>query len=141
MSFVIGRFVLFQSGVSLSEVSLYLVIIYVCGEIVYISDLAVSLLSFRLRAVVDTLLLDALSINQTQLVLSFSHLAVGGAYISATNSTHLLASIRVLMNGSVVIDVGSEEGDVVVEAEGNSTVQVSVCVCGGGGGGGRVHGE
>lgn len=57
-------------------------------------------------------------------MLSFSHLAVGGAYLSATNSTHLLASIRLLMNGGVAVDVGSGGGDVVVEADGNSTVQV-----------------
>ena len=79
----------------------------------------------RIRLVVDSILLDALSINATTLVLSFSHLAVGGAYLPATSSTHLLASIRVLMNGSVTIDVGEGgTGDVTVDAEGNSTVQV-----------------
>lgn len=72
----------------------------------------------------DSLLLDALGINQTELVLSFSHLAVGGAYLSATNSSHLLASIRQLMDGGVAIDVGKGGGDIIVEADGNSTVQV-----------------
>lgn len=68
--------------------------------------------------------MDALSINKTEIVLSFAHLAVGGAYLPATNSTHLLASIRTLTNGGVAVDVGGGEGDVVVEADGNSTVQV-----------------
>ena len=77
----------------------------------------------------DSLLLDALSINQTQLVLSFSHLAVGGAYLSATNSTHLLASIRLLTGGGVAVEVGSGGGDVVIEADGNSTVQVRDNLC------------
>lgn len=83
------------------------------------------LLYHRIRTIVDSILLDALSINQTQLVLSFAHLAVGGVYLPASNSTHLLASIRVLMNGGVAIDVGGSGGDVVVEADGNSTIQVS----------------
>ena len=76
--------------------------------------------------VVDSILLDALNINKTELILSFSHLAVGGAYLPATNSTRLLASISVLTNGSVVIDVGGGGGggDVMVEVNGNTTVQV-----------------
>ncbi len=77
---------------------------------------------------IDTLLLDALSLNQTKLVLSFSHLAVGGAYLPATNNTHLLTSISILMDGGVMINVGGEGGDggdIMVEANGNSTVQVS----------------
>lgn len=78
----------------------------------------------RIRVVIDSVLLDALSINKTEIVLSFAHLAVGGAYLPATNSTHLLASIRILTNGGVAVDVGGGEGDVVVEADGNSTVQV-----------------
>ena len=79
----------------------------------------------RIRDIVDSILLDALSINKTQLVLSFSHLAVGGAYLPATNSTQLLASIWVLTNGSVTIGVGrGGGGDVTVEADGNNTVQV-----------------
>ena len=42
------------------------------------------------------------------------------------------------VGGGVVGCMGSEEGDVVVEAEGNSTVQVSVRVCVWGWGGGVV---
>lgn len=59
---------------------------------------------------------------------SFSHLAVGGAYLPVTNNTHLLASIRILTNGSVAIEVGGEGdgGDITVEVEGNSTVQVAI---------------
>ena len=57
-------------------------------------------------------------------MLSFSHLAVGGANLPATNSMHLLASIRILQDGGVAIDIGEGDGDVTVDAEGNSTVQV-----------------
>ena len=74
---------------------------------------------------IDSLLLDALNINQSVLILSFTHLAVGGVYLPATSSTHLIASIRVLTNGNVVISVGGSDGDIVVDATGNSTVQVS----------------
>lgn len=81
--------------------------------------------NYRIRAVIDSLLLGALNINQTTLVLSFAHLAVGGAYLPATNSSHLIASIRVLTNGTVVIDLGRSDGDVVVDVTGNSTIQVS----------------
>jgi len=54
---------------------------------------------------------------------------VGGAYLPATGSTHLIASIQVLTDGSVRIDVGNDsDGDIRLDTEGNSTVQVSVMV-------------
>ncbi len=74
--------------------------------------------------VVDSLLLDALSINQSLLVLSFAHLAVGGAYLPATGSKHLMAVIKVLGDGTIVINVGGTDGDITLDAVGNDTVQV-----------------
>ena len=69
----------------------------------------------------------------------FSHLAVGGVYISNTNHTHILAVISMGDKGEEELDIGEEgereggggegggEGDVEVEIEGevDGPVQVS----------------
>lgn len=85
--------------------------------------------SHRLRDLIDTILLDALNANHTQLVLTFSGLAVGGAYIPDTNSAHIIATIR--LNGGegvgVMIGEGGGGGDVEVDVKGapeEETLQV-----------------
>lgn len=85
--------------------------------------------SHRLRDLIDTILLDALNANHTQLVLTFSGLAVGGAYIPDTNSAHIIATIH--LNGGegvgVMIGEGGGGGDVEVDVKGapeEGTVQV-----------------
>ena len=64
--------------------------------------------------------MDALSANDTQLVLAFSGLAVGGVYIPDTNHTHTLATIH--LNGGrvgvVIGEGGGDGGDVEVDVDG-----------------------
>ena len=99
----------------------------------------------RLRAIIDTALLSSLSTNNTNLVLMFPHLAVGGVYISGTNHTHILAVISVGGEGEGGLVIGEEEGagegegegeeeeggDVEVEIDGDieGPVQVSLNHC------------
>ncbi len=78
----------------------------------------------RLRALIDTVLLRALSTNHTHLVLTYSHLAVGGAYIPASNQSSLLAFIR-LQNTSIGLEIGGE---------GAGSPNVTVTIDGGEGG-------
>ena len=82
---------------------------------------------------IDTVLLNALSANQTQLVLEYSHLAVGGVYLVPTSHTTLLTVIHIhegedMLEVEVVEEGGGDDGaDVEVMVEGgteNSTVQV-----------------
>ena len=84
-------------------------------------------LCHRLRLLIDTALLSALSINQSNLVLMFSHLAVGGVYISGTNHTHILAVI----DSEIVIgegEGGGGGGDVEVEIDGELEGPVQVTI-------------
>ena len=82
----------------------------------------------------DTVLLAALNSNNTQLVLSFAHLAVGGAYLPGTNQSTLLTTITLHSGGEgVEVEVGGEEGEgdvqVMVEGAANGSIQVCVSVC------------
>lgn len=72
--------------------------------------------------------------DNSNLVLIFSHLAVGGVYISGTNHTHILAIVSTGDEGEEDLVIGegggSEEGgggDVEVEIDGEleGPVQVS----------------
>ena len=84
-----------------------------------------------IRQLIDSALLGALSADNPELAISFSHLAVGGAYLPATNHTLLLAVVKV-SNDSVGLEVRSgarqdESGsDVTVEVDGPIRVQVTV---------------
>ena len=73
---------------------------------------------------IDTALLSALSINQSNLVLMFPHLAVGGVYISGTNHTHILAVIDSEI--TIVEGEGGGGGDVEVEIDGELDGPVQV---------------
>ena len=85
-----------------------------------------------LRDVLDSLLLGALSIDKQDIVLSFSNLAVGGAFLPPTSDGQLLAAInKNSENGLETIQVGgaNDDGDILVDIEGgvaNSSVQITV---------------
>ena len=69
---------------------------------------------------IDTALLSSLSDNNTNLVFVFSHLALGGVYISGTNHTHIIA----------VITMGDEGGELVIGGEGEGGGDVEVIIDG-----------
>lgn len=79
-------------------------------------------------------MLGALSVDKTDLVLSFTNLAVGGAYLPPTSNGRLLTVIRQdEQRGVESIHVGGANsdntGDILVDIEGgvvNSSVQVTV---------------
>ena len=81
------------------------------------------------------MLLKALSRNNTHLVLSYSNLAVGGAYLPSSNQSRLLAYIRLRTNSTVGIEIGGEgeeSPDVTVAIDGGEgSVQVGVCLAAG----------
>ena len=90
-------------------------------------------LHYRLRDTLDHLLLGALSADKTDIVLHFSDLAVGGAYLPPTSDGRVLAVIhRGTESGLETLEVGGangDDGDIVVDIEGgraNSSVQVTV---------------
>ena len=61
---------------------------------------------------IDTALLSSLSANNTNLIFTFSHLALGGMYISGTNHTHIIAVITM---GDVEVEIdGDIEGPIQV---------------------------
>lgn len=83
-----------------------------------------------MRSVLDSLLLDALSMDKTHIVISFSNLAVGGAYLPATSDGRLLAAITQNDQNELGIEVSgsSDVGDILVDVEGgmaNSSIQVT----------------
>lgn len=85
----------------------------------------------RIRDLVDSILLGALDANHTSLVLQFSHLAVGGAYLPPTSHAQLLVVVHGDGGGVEIGDGGGggdDEGDVEVEVEGGSG-DTSVQVC------------
>ena len=79
-------------------------------------------------------MLGALSVDKTDLVLSFTNLAVGGAYLPPTSNGRLLTVIRQdEQRGVESIQVGGANsdntGDILVDIEGgvvNSSIQVTV---------------
>lgn len=78
----------------------------------------------RFRSLIDNALLQALSEDHTHIVLTYSHLALGGAYISASNQSTLQAFIR-LHNSSLDLDIGGD---------GSGSSNVTVVIDGGEGG-------
>ena len=91
-----------------------------------------AILSCSLRDVLDSLLLGALSVDKRDLVLSFTNLAVGGAYLPPTSNGRLLTVIHQdAQRGVETIQVGgaNSDGDILVDIEGgavNSSVQITV---------------
>ena len=81
---------------------------------------------------VDNLLLEVLSNNKRDLVISFTNLAVGGAYLPPTSDGRLLTAIyQDMENGMETIEVGgaNNDSDIIVDVEGgvvNSSVQITV---------------
>ena len=74
---------------------------------------------------IDTALLSSLSDNNTNLVFVFSHLALGGVYISGTNHTHIIAVIT--MGDELVIGGECEGGgdvEVIIDGDIEGPVQV-----------------
>lgn len=79
-------------------------------------------------------MLGALSVDKTDLVLSFTNLAVGGAYLPPTSNGRLLTVIRQdEQRGVESIQVGGtngdDTGDILVDIEGgvvNSSIQITV---------------
>lgn len=89
---------------------------------------------YSLRNVLDSLLLGALSVDKSELILSFTNLAVGGAYLPPTSNGRLLTVIRQdEQRGVESIQVGGANsdgnGDIVVDIGGgviNSSIQITV---------------
>jgi hypothetical protein len=79
-------------------------------------------------------LLGALSVDKTDLILSFTNLAVGGAYLPPTSNGRLLTVIHQdEQRGVESIQVGGangdDTGDILVDIEGgvvNSSIQITV---------------
>jgi len=79
----------------------------------------------RLRSLLDSALLEALSVNQTQLILSYAHLALGGTYLPASNEEELVAIIKFHKDGLELELNSTGEGNLTVNIEGvNGGVQV-----------------
>ena len=81
----------------------------------------------------DSLLLEAVSADKTDIVLQFSNLAVGGAYLPPTSDGRVLAVIHQSDENELeTVEVGganNDDGDILVDIEGgvaNSSVQVTV---------------
>ncbi|CAI8004421.1 TLR4 interactor with leucine rich repeats [Geodia barretti] len=84
----------------------------------------------RLRDVIDSALLSFLSANDTRLVLTFSHLALGGVYLTGTNHTHIVAVIATGDDGDGRLVIGEEGGggdvEVVIDGDLEGPIQVTV---------------
>ena len=82
----------------------------------------------RLRDVIDSALLSFLSANNTRLVLTFSHLALGGVYLTGTNHTHIVAVIATGDDGDGRLVIGEEGGggdvEVVIDGDLEGPIQV-----------------
>ena len=78
---------------------------------------------------VDSALLSFLSVNNTHLVLTFSHLALGGVYLPQSNHTHIVAVITMGGGGDGGLVIGGEGGggdvEVVLDGDLEGPLQVS----------------
>ena len=82
------------------------------------SDVALELYLFqyRLQTAISTALLEAVNTNNTQILLEFSHLFIGGKYFYKRNNSDVI----------VVVDITEENGLRFVSNYGNLTSEVIV---------------